>query len=57
MKAYAGFASDNRRHLLRVFVAVLMEIGARGYASLHVALNKGDRPVWEQVRSTKDFGR
>ncbi len=57
MRAYAGFANENRRHPLRILVAVLMEVGSRGYASLHVALNKGDRPVWEQVRSTKDLGR
>ncbi|HVO77681.1 MAG TPA: glycosyltransferase [Methanomassiliicoccales archaeon] len=57
LKAYTGFASANRRHPLKILVAVLMEAGARAYASLHVALNKGDRPIWEQVRSTKDLER
>jgi hypothetical protein len=30
-----------------------MELYARAYATVHVALEKGDIPVWEQVGSTK----
>jgi hypothetical protein len=38
-------------------LAVIIELGARVYATVHVTFDKGDKPVWSQVRSTKDLDR
>jgi biofilm PGA synthesis N-glycosyltransferase PgaC len=53
--AMLGFIGTNARHPLRLTIAVAMEAMARAYSSLYVALDKGDRAVWNQVSSTKDL--
>jgi len=53
--AYGGFLRDNWRHPLLVFGAMALEGAARVYASLYVAMDRGDRAVWSQVSSTKDL--
>ena len=56
LRAYTTFANENK-HPLRIFLAVIIELGARVYATVHVTFDKGDKPVWSQVRSTKDLDR
>jgi hypothetical protein len=50
-----GFLGDNARHPFRMAIAIGLEALARIYSSLYVALDKGDRAVWNQVSSTKDL--
>jgi cellulose synthase/poly-beta-1,6-N-acetylglucosamine synthase-like glycosyltransferase len=57
LQAYASFAKDNRSRLHLMLFAIAMEACARAYATMHVALNRGDKPMWSQVTSTKDLGR
>jgi biofilm PGA synthesis N-glycosyltransferase PgaC len=56
LPALSGFLRENRRHLGKLLVAVLLEASARVYASVYVALDKGDRQAWDVVDSTKDLG-
>jgi biofilm PGA synthesis N-glycosyltransferase PgaC len=49
------FLSDNVRHPIRLAIAIGLEVLARIYSSLYVALDKGDRAVWNRVSSTKDL--
>jgi biofilm PGA synthesis N-glycosyltransferase PgaC len=53
--AMLGFLGDNARHPFRMAIAIGLEALARIYSSLYVALDKGDRAVWNQVSSTKDL--
>ena len=53
--AMLGFLGDNARHPFRLAIAIGLEALARIYSSLYVALDKGDRAVWNQVSSTKDL--
>jgi cellulose synthase/poly-beta-1,6-N-acetylglucosamine synthase-like glycosyltransferase len=53
-QAYMGFLKDNSSHILRMSVAIAMEVLARAYASIYVILDKGDKVVWSMVDSTKD---
>ena len=51
--AYLGFIRDSGPHPLRISLAIGMEAYARAYATMHVAMEKGDIPVWDLVESTK----
>jgi biofilm PGA synthesis N-glycosyltransferase PgaC len=53
--AMPGLLANNIRHPIRLFVAITMEVFARIYSSLYVALDKGDQAVWNRVSSTKDL--
>ncbi len=53
--AMLGFLGDNARHPFRLLMAITLEAMARAYSSLYVALDQGDRAVWNQVSSTKDL--
>jgi len=57
LHAYGSLAKDNRYRLHLMLFAVAMEACARTYAIMHVALNRGDKPMWSQVSSTKDLGK
>jgi hypothetical protein len=57
LHAYGTFAKDNRYRLHLMLFAVAMEACARTYAIIHVALNRGDKPMWSQVSSTKDLNQ
>jgi cellulose synthase/poly-beta-1,6-N-acetylglucosamine synthase-like glycosyltransferase len=52
-QAYISFLKENARHPLLIMAAMALEAYARGYATLHVMMDKGDRPVWSMVDSTK----
>ncbi len=52
--SYLGFLRDNRRHLPKILAAIALEAMARLYATVYVALDRGDKAVWSQVTSTKD---
>ncbi len=56
-QAYASFLKDNRGSLGKATAAMAFEAYARAYATLYVALDKGDKAVWQQVSSTKDLGK
>lgn len=56
ISAYLSFLEDNASHPFRVLSAMVIEAYARAYAALYVALDKGDKAVWQQVSSTKDLG-
>ncbi len=45
---------DNRRNLAKFVSAIGLELVVRAYASLYVALDKGDLAVWSMVDSTKE---
>lgn len=51
--AYLGFIRDSGPHPIRISLAIGMEAYARAYATMHVAMEKGDIPVWDLVESTK----
>jgi cellulose synthase/poly-beta-1,6-N-acetylglucosamine synthase-like glycosyltransferase len=53
--AMLGLLRDNARHPLRLAFAIGLEVLARIYSSMYVALDKGDQAVWNQVSSTKDL--
>lgn len=53
--AFAGFLKDNLRHPLKMAGAIAMEVSARVYALVYVALDRGDQIVWSQVGTTKDL--
>jgi cellulose synthase/poly-beta-1,6-N-acetylglucosamine synthase-like glycosyltransferase len=55
LSALTGFAKENRRHLGKMTVAIGLEYGARIYARLYVALDRGDKAVWLPVASSKDL--
>jgi biofilm PGA synthesis N-glycosyltransferase PgaC len=54
-KALQGFIKENWRDTWKMFLAIGLEAFARVYASLHVKLDKGDKPVWNMVETTKDL--
>jgi len=56
-QAYVSFLKDNRGNLGRATAAMALEVYARAYATFYVALDKGDKAVWQQVSSTKDLGK
>jgi cellulose synthase/poly-beta-1,6-N-acetylglucosamine synthase-like glycosyltransferase len=45
---------ENKRHLGKAIVAVTLEAFSRLYATLYVRLDKGDKAVWDTVRTSKD---
>ena len=51
-----GFIKDNKKDAWKIMVAMGFEMLARAYATVHVMLDKGDRPVWNMVETTKDIG-
>ncbi len=53
LDAFLGFARDNHR-VDRVAFAIALEACSRLYAMIYVLMDKGDKNVWDQVRSTKD---
>jgi biofilm PGA synthesis N-glycosyltransferase PgaC len=55
-ESWRGFLKDNRKDIWKIGVAIGLELLARAYATLHVMLDKGDRPVWNMVETTKDIG-
>lgn len=56
MQAYLSFLKDNASTPIKVAAAMALEAYARLYAAVYVALDKGDKAVWQQVSSTKDLG-
>ncbi|OPY34522.1 MAG: Glycosyltransferase AglE [Methanomassiliicoccales archaeon PtaU1.Bin124] len=52
-QALQSFIKENWRYLDKMFLAICLEAYARVYASLHVRMDKGDRPVWSIVETTK----
>ena len=52
-QALQSFIKENWRYLDKMFLAICLEAYARVYASLHVRMDKGDRPVWSMVETTK----
>jgi cellulose synthase/poly-beta-1,6-N-acetylglucosamine synthase-like glycosyltransferase len=53
-QAYLGFLKDNSKHVIRMSMAIVMEMLARVYASIYVKLDKGDKVLWSMVESTKN---
>jgi cellulose synthase/poly-beta-1,6-N-acetylglucosamine synthase-like glycosyltransferase len=53
-QAYLSFLRENGDHPFLIAAAMCLEAYARAYATLHVALDRGDRPVWSMVDSTKN---
>jgi biofilm PGA synthesis N-glycosyltransferase PgaC len=53
--SFLSFLQDNRAHPFLVLGAMGLEAYARLYATVYVALDKGDQAVWQQVGSTKDL--
>ena len=51
--AYLGFIRDTGPHPLRISMAIGVETCARAYATMHVAMDRGDISIWELVDSTK----
>ncbi|HUL39874.1 MAG TPA: glycosyltransferase [Methanomassiliicoccales archaeon] len=56
-QAYVSFLKENRKYLGKAMVGMAFEAYARAYATLYVALDRGDKAVWQQVSSTKDLER
>ncbi|MDD1747194.1 MAG: glycosyltransferase [Methanomassiliicoccales archaeon] len=56
-QAYISFLKDNKGSLTKALAAMGLEAYARVYATVYVALDKGDKAVWQQVSSTKDLGK
>jgi poly-beta-1,6-N-acetyl-D-glucosamine synthase len=56
-QAYISFLKENKGGMRKALTAMLLEAYSRAYATLYVALDKGDKSVWQQVKSTKDLGR
>ncbi len=48
-----SFLRDNRGHPMKLMLSIGIEAFSRLYASLHVALDRGDPYVWEVVGTTK----
>lgn len=55
--AFTSFLKDNRSHLAMMTAAMALEAAARMYAMIYVAMDKGDKTVWNQVSSTKDVAK
>jgi len=53
--AVQGFIKDNWKDLWKMAVAIMLEAMARIYASVHAKLDKGDKPVWNMVETTKQI--
>ncbi|HTY47452.1 MAG TPA: glycosyltransferase [Methanomassiliicoccales archaeon] len=53
LQAYGSFAKDHPTKLHLMLFSIAMEATARVIATVHVALDRGDKPVWKQVESTK----
>jgi hypothetical protein len=56
-QAYLRVLKDNALHPAKIAFSMAVEALARAYATLYVALDKGDKAVWQQVESTKDLGK
>jgi cellulose synthase/poly-beta-1,6-N-acetylglucosamine synthase-like glycosyltransferase len=53
--AAQGFIRDNWMDAWKVVLAVGLEAFARIYASIHARLDRGDKPVWNVVETTKQI--
>jgi len=53
--SFVSFLKDNQGHAWLVLGAMGLEAYARFYATIYVALDKGDKAVWQPVGSTKDL--
>jgi biofilm PGA synthesis N-glycosyltransferase PgaC len=51
--SFLSFVRDNRGNLGKVMAAMTIEALSRAYATIHVALDRGDPYVWDVVGSTK----
>lgn len=51
--AYLGFIRETGHHPFRISLAIGMETCARAYATMHVAMDRGDISIWDLVDSTK----
>ncbi|MCE5296060.1 MAG: glycosyltransferase [Euryarchaeota archaeon] len=51
--AVQGFIRDNWRDAWKMAIAIGLEGFARIYASIHARLDRGDKPVWNVVETTK----
>lgn len=51
--AIQGFIKDNWKDSWKMFIAIGLETFARYYASVHAKLDRGDKPVWNIVETTK----
>lgn len=56
-QAYLSYLRETPDPMPLVLGAMLLEAYSRLYATVYVALDKGDKAVWQQVSSTKDLGR
>ncbi len=55
-ESWRGFLKDNGKDFWKIAIAMGMELLARAYATVHVIMDKGDRPVWNMVETTKEIG-
>jgi biofilm PGA synthesis N-glycosyltransferase PgaC len=55
-ESWRGFLKDNGKDFWKIAIAMGMELLARAYATVHVMMDKGDRPVWNMVETTKEIG-
>jgi hypothetical protein len=55
-QAYLSYLRESHDRPWMVLAAMGLEAYSRAYATLYVALDKGDKAVWQQVDSTKELG-
>ncbi|MDH7508765.1 MAG: glycosyltransferase [Methanomassiliicoccales archaeon] len=55
MPALASFCREHRSQIDKIAAAIALEAIARIYATVHVALNRPDKHIWEIAESTKKF--
>ncbi|MEM0448487.1 MAG: glycosyltransferase [Methanomassiliicoccales archaeon] len=55
LNAFFSYMKDSRDSISKIMIAVILETWSRFYATLYVALDKGDKAVWQQVQTTKDL--
>lgn len=53
LPALTLFVKDNGRHLVRLFPALALELFSRVYATVHVAMDRGDPYIWRMIDSSK----
>lgn len=53
MPALLSFCKEYKSHIDKVAAAIALEAIARTYATVHVALNRPDKHIWEMAESTK----
>lgn len=53
MPAFLSFCKEYKSHIDKVAAAIALEAIARTYATVHVALNRPDKHIWEMAESTK----